>query len=498
MSALVIRADAGAQVGSGHVMRCLALAQAWQATGGQAIFAVTSGAEALLPRLKSEGMEAATLVAEPGSDEDARATSTLAREKAAAWAVMDGYCFGADYQKLIKDAGLSLLFVDDNGHAGYYCADLVLNQNLHAREEMYRPRAPETKLLLGPRYALLRREFLKWRGRKPKVPDVARRLLITLGGFDPDNMTLEVLRAVGQFASSGWEVKVVVGPGFPHRAPLHAEAERATPKIEILECADMLECMAWAQLAISSAGSTSWELCFLGIPSLLVVVAENQRPIAEELARHGAAVNLGWRNHATQENLKPAVEELALDPKRRAEMCERAQALVDGGGAMRVAMELCGAQLKLRPVQAEDRKLLWKWANDPQARASSFSTEPIPWEEHIEWFAKKIADPKCLMFIGTDDSGVPVGQVRFDLLVDSEAVVHVSVEAGQRGRGYGRELVLHGVRQMRQLTATHCVHAYIKPENRASVRAFEQAGFHHMGTKQLRGEQALHYVCEIV
>ena len=161
---LLIRADASTRIGTGHVMRCLALAQAWEDSGRRAAFAMGMDAPALEDRLRSDGMEVVHLSAEPGSLEDAEMTADIAQKMGAGWAVVDGYHFGSDYQRIIKESGLRLLFIDDNGHADHYYADIVLNQNLHANEELYRKREPYTKLLFGTEYVLLRREVWPWRG----------------------------------------------------------------------------------------------------------------------------------------------------------------------------------------------------------------------------------------------------------------------------------------------------------------------------------------------
>ena len=154
---LLIRADAGAAMGTGHVMRCLALAQAWQDAGDQAVFVSSSLPPALDSRLRDEQIGVHPLSAAVGTAADARATADRARALGARWIVVDGYQFGADYQRALKDASFRLLVIDDYGHAGHYCAELVLNQNLDAPESLYRSRGPSTQLLLGCRYALLRR-----------------------------------------------------------------------------------------------------------------------------------------------------------------------------------------------------------------------------------------------------------------------------------------------------------------------------------------------------
>src|SRR5580700_1740365 len=145
---LVLRTDASVAIGTGHVMRCLALAQAWEDAGGRAIFAMAQATPAVEGRLRNEGFEVARVSAQVGSATDAEETADLAQQRGASWVVVDGYEFGAEYQASLKNRGMKVLFIDDNGHAAHYLADLVLNQNAHALEELYRSRELSTKLLL--------------------------------------------------------------------------------------------------------------------------------------------------------------------------------------------------------------------------------------------------------------------------------------------------------------------------------------------------------------
>ena len=178
---LVVRADSSPRIGTGHVMRCLALAQVWQASGGQAVFVMRGSASSLTGRLKSEGMMVRNILVESGSDDDAVQTIAIAREVEATWVTLDGYHFSADYQHIIKKAGFHLLFIDDYGQGNHYYADIVLNQNIHADEKLYTDREPYTRLLLGPRYILLRQEFMKWRSWQRNFASIPRKILVTLG-----------------------------------------------------------------------------------------------------------------------------------------------------------------------------------------------------------------------------------------------------------------------------------------------------------------------------
>ena len=334
---LFIRADASPQIGTGHVMRCLALAQAWQDSGGSVSFVMVMEAPALENRLTSEGMEVVRLSADPGSVDDAHQTAGLVQEAGSDWVVVDGYHFGADYQRVIKDHALRLLFIDDNEHADHYCADVVLNQNIYAQDGWYASREPHTQPLLGTRYALLRQEFLKWRGWNRETPKVAGKVLVTLGGGDVEGVTLKVIRALQRVKVAELQATVVVG-GSSRRGKELQSAIRGLRFAVRLErdVKSMPELIAWADLAVSAGGSTCWELAFMGLPACVLILAENQERNVSALGLRAQVVDLGRAADVSEERISGEIEGLMTDRRRRQGMSEQGRALVDGAGASRV------------------------------------------------------------------------------------------------------------------------------------------------------------------
>ena len=333
---LLIRADADVRIGSGHVMRCLALAQGWIESGGVVYFASAILPDGLANRLVTEGLHLCRLDVGAGSPADAQAAAELAREIKADWLVVDGYHFGYEYQLSIKEHGLRLLVIDDYGHAGRYVADLILNQNVYATVDLYPYRAGETKLLLGVEYALLRREFWDWQGWERPISTTPNKLLVTLGGGDANNVTLRVIQAIQRLEDISLEVVIIVGGSNPHLAALQ-NAVRNDSRLQLVHNVDnMPELMAWADGAVSAAGSTCWELAFMGLPALLIILADNQRPIAEELDKTGICVNLGWFDKLTNQQIRTGLYNLMADEKQRLRMSVSGKKLVDGLGTQRV------------------------------------------------------------------------------------------------------------------------------------------------------------------
>jgi UDP-2,4-diacetamido-2,4,6-trideoxy-beta-L-altropyranose hydrolase len=334
---LFIRADASPAIGTGHVMRMLALAQAAQDAGWIIDWAYAEMLATVEQRLANTGIFLHRCSSSPGSVEDAQATAKAAKTCGARWVILDGYGFSAAFQKLLKTQGLHVMLLDDFAHADRYGADLVVNPNAYARADQYGDRAVCTQLRLGAEYVLLRPEFRKWRDWRREIAPVATHLLVTMGGSDPRNMTTAVLQALVSDRPFWKELIVVVGSGNPWRSSLEALISAAVPRCRmILDPPDMSSLMASADLALSSSGTTSWELCYMGLPTLLCSVADNQRLVGPWCHEMGVAHYLGWWAELRKEFVAANVLRLAYDQAARSTMASRGRALVDGRGARRL------------------------------------------------------------------------------------------------------------------------------------------------------------------
>jgi UDP-2,4-diacetamido-2,4,6-trideoxy-beta-L-altropyranose hydrolase len=488
---LVFRADAGPHAGAGRLMRCLALAQGWQDAGGRAVFVLARAPGPVLERLAAEGVEVVPLDREPAGADDAAGTAAAAAARGAGWLVVDGHPFGPAYLDLLRGPW-RLALVDDFGRPGPHPADLVLNQNACADGGLYPNTAPGTRLLLGPRYLLLRRAFRERKDRVRPVPRLARRLLVTPGGADPDDFTGKVLRALALPGRAGFLATVLAGLANPRFDDLRRMARACTGRAEVLaHAADMPQRLADAELAVGAGGTTAWEMAYMGVPAVLAVLADNQRAAAAA-AQHGTALNLGWHADVTPESLADALDALRRDPARRRSMAEAGRRLVDGQGVERVCMHLLDSRVRLRRTTADDADLLYRWGNDPEVRARGFHTGPVPWDTHVRWLAGKLASADADLFVGLDGDDAPVGQVRLDRSEPDGAVISVSVARERRGQGLAADLIRAACRWGAGRRGLCRVHAYIKPDNTASLRAFARAGFRVAGVAQVGTQRAVY------
>jgi UDP-2,4-diacetamido-2,4,6-trideoxy-beta-L-altropyranose hydrolase len=320
---LLLRANATKEIGIGHFMRCLALGQAWRAAGGEVTFAHNANApDAAVARMTEEGFR--IIAIDP--DEDGSRTHDAARDVGAAWIALDGYSFGIDFQRRAR-AAARLLVVDDNAENGEYAAHVVVNQNLHAIDALYTRRLPDTDLLLGPRYALLRREFTGHELRT--LRSSVRSVVVTMGGSDPRGLTPTIVGAVHE-AFPNVDVTAIVGPA----------ADVSNVDATVLRTVrDMAPLLASADLVVAGAGTTAWELAAVATPMALVVCAENQRAHARGLVERGAAVDCGAWDDLDVGRLTTSIRAAAAPDVRR-ELAARAHALCDGRGADRVAAAL--------------------------------------------------------------------------------------------------------------------------------------------------------------
>lgn len=339
---LLIRADASATMGTGHVLRCLALAQAWQDAGGQAVFAMNQPLSSLRERLLNEGFQVVTIEAPPSSSADANCTAQLACRLHASWVVVDGYHFCPDYYRELKTAKLKVLMIDDRAASTDYVVDIVLNQNAYVHESLYTSSKAVPKLLLGLQYVLLRRDFAQWSGWSRPIPELGSRVLVTMGGTDPDNLTLHAVNALKHAGDPQLEVTVLVGRANPHIAALEQACSGVAGFCLQREVRDIPKLMAASDAALLAGGGTLWEALFMGCCVLSFARDKTQRAIVSQLGKDGLLRDLGDADSMDSVALASAILDLCHSRERRSRMSALARQQVDGKGATRVCQHLTG------------------------------------------------------------------------------------------------------------------------------------------------------------
>lgn len=325
---ILIRADAGFEMGTGHVMRCLALAQAWRENGGEAVFALAESTPSILARLSADGFEHVSIVADRGGEADANSTAELACQYEASWMVLDGYGFNSDYQEGARSRGTKILLIDDMGASERTCADIVLNANVNATGDLYTNRNG-CKLLLGTQYLLLRREFVEWTGWRRMWPADVKRALVSIGGSDPTGFTGVLMSNKGLAALA---TTFLFGGSARDGGSLQGRANAELLKDE----PDMPKLMSRSDITVLCAGGTLWESLFMGCATVSFSRNSTQDSVLQDLQSMGAARWMGRIESYDPARLSEVVEELALSESVRKRMYEAGKKIVDGGGAQRV------------------------------------------------------------------------------------------------------------------------------------------------------------------
>lgn len=349
---VLVRADASTDIGTGHVMRCLTLADALTAAGHAVRFITRLHPGYLADAIRSRGYPVDALPARNESGltgyarwlgtteaQDAADCTALIDEYRPDWLVVDHYALGQAWETRFRSETTQILAIDDLAERAHTC-DLLLDQTWSRAAADYQGLIPAgCDALCGSDYALLRPEFAARREHslRRRREGAVRSILVTMGGVDKDNATGQILSALAQSAlAPGTELTVVMGASAPWRDAV-ATAARAMPwPTQVVSgVSDMADRMANADLAIGAAGATSWERCCLGLPSVMVVLAENQRTVATNLEKAGAALLIDEPAKITT-HLPDLIGALVANPERVKQMARQAAAIVDGRGAERV------------------------------------------------------------------------------------------------------------------------------------------------------------------
>jgi len=358
---IAFRTDASIQIGTGHVMRCLTLADALRERGAQCCFICREHDGHLLDLIRQRGHEAIPLPAcndnhqappNPahaawlGTDwaTDAEQTGQALAQQCVDWLVVDHYALDSRWEQALRPACHRLMVIDDLADRPHDC-DLLLDQNLGRRERDYAALLkPSTRMLIGPQYALLRPEFAQWRqySLARRAQPQLKNLLITMGGVDKDNATGQVLDVLKTCELPvDLHITVVMGPCAPWLEQAQEQAAQMPRPTQVLTgVTNMAQLMANSDLAIGAAGGTTWERCALGLPSMVFVLAKNQEPGAMALQQAGAAIMV----HDIREmDILLSEPALVSNPDFLRKMSKSAAALTTGTGVSRIVEKIFGS-----------------------------------------------------------------------------------------------------------------------------------------------------------
>lgn len=355
---IAIRVDASSQMGVGHFMRCLTLADALTKHAAEIRFVSRHMPRYLQDMLAVKGHGFAPISGQLdegaaeglahshwlGTSQSEDATNTIDALSDQSWdyLLVDHYGLDARWESALRRTAKRILVIDDIADRLHDC-DFLLDQNLYADMNVrYLGKVPShCRLLLGPSYVLLRDEFRQLRKQiKPRIGEV-KRMLVFFGGMDANNYTSVAIEALRNIEHRDFQIDIVIGAQHPLRAEIESACADSGFACHV-QTNRMAELMAAADLAIGAAGSASWERCCLGLPALLVSLADNQVDIAKGLDLYGACIYVGTQETAGLSVMSNAIKNVLKHQGKLAAYSEKAYSLVDGLGTDRLCRELIG------------------------------------------------------------------------------------------------------------------------------------------------------------
>jgi len=499
MMRIAFRTDSSALIGTGHLMRCLTLADELARRGHEVLFVCREleGSISVLVRERGHrcnmlpaptafsatmpvGEDAPGHSAWLGVSQDLDAMQTIAalgNTGPLEWLIVDHYALDAHWERALRGRCKRLMVIDDLADRPHEC-DLLLDQNLYLEmEHRYEGLLPGTcSSLLGPRFALLRPTFARKRRELRAQSGEVRRILVFFGGIDAENETMKALEAISHIDDARLTVDVVVGASNPHRETLQEYcADRPAIRLHV-QTERIAELMRVADLAIGAGGVATWERCATGLPTIAWPLADNQRAVISAAADFGALCAAELTAVGSADDLQRHINALLHSSHLRRHIGMRAASLCDGHGTRRVAEVLAPIVVNLRNATICDCEHVYRWRNHPSIRLASVNSEPIPYETHKAWFERTLVDPSKALLIAEHDNSLE-GVLRYDF-EGNIAIVSLYLVPKRAGKGIGSAMLLAGESWLREKhPEIEQVQAVVLDANDSSKALFEKSGY---------------------
>jgi len=499
---VVFRVDASIHMGIGHLVRCLTLAEALRERSLMPLFICRDLPGERSDLIKKQGFEfrhltepspptfnadvsGALYQLEPNWQQDIQDTLTKLSDVTPQAFVVDHYGIRSEWESELSRhyPGAPLLVIDDLANRQHHCTALLDQTPLRVNSD-YRSLVPtDCALWLGNNYSLLRHEF-----SSPQLPrhlpsqQEPWRILVSLGGSDPENHTLSILKSLESLPPRPTKIEIcaIMGRHAPYLKEVASWCQRHQQRL-VVDTDRMADFIDWAHLAIGAGGTSASERCARGLPSLVIIMADNQRRVTAALSTLGACVNLGECSPFPATRLCHELQTLLLDSKRYQQMVGRCRQLFDGQGAERAAdglVELMNnCPLRLLPMAHADEQQLWHWQCEPGNRRFFRHPAAPKWPEHKVWFKRAMASSDIKLY-RIDWKQSSVGMIRLDMRSTTTAEVSILLSKATQGQGIGRLALQLFCDQFPQL---HLI-AEIHPDNQPSKCIFRGCGFTQMDT----------------
>lgn len=467
----VFRLDSSSEIGYGHLMRCMTLANKLIYIGFKVDFIMSYDSQNSLRFINNENFNIIFLPQFITETEDAHKCLGIIENYDSVFLVVDNYSLSIKWECEVFENVKKLIVIDDLANRNHEC-NVLIDSSYDRKDYEYKKLVPDScQLILGERHCLLRPEFenLRDSAYKRRVDtEFINRLLISFGATDSEKYTLEVLNFLGDIGFSG-EIDILISTGCTWLDELNEIAEVMTNVTLHINANNVAELMLSADLAIGALGTSTWERACLGLPCLCVITADNQIYNADKL-NSIKAIFLSDMNQIFHDLRKILLEASSLCEWHR--VSDESFKLVDGKGVSRVTHEILKSEFNLVEFRLSDTDDLYAWQSQPGARQHS-RDETIPlYSEHVDWVVASLSNPVRRMWI-IKINDISAGYIRLDVISEEEEEVSILISDKFRGLGVAKFAVSSSVSER---IGRHVV-AHVKPDNHASINLFKSCGF---------------------
>ena len=493
-SKLLVRVDAGIQMGTGRVRGIHALAREFRQRGGQATIVCSEIPNALRRRIEHDCISVQQTGSPAGTVADNFATQEIIALERPDWLAIDGAAFDVHYVNQIAD-NIKRISILDGIPRGR--ANLVVDTGTKSSS------GPDhlgnsIQRLSGPAFSLVDRlRTLQPLNRKTVAE--AKRILVWIHGPDIDNWTLRTLQSLSDLATKRMTVECMVDQNYKHFAELENFKRYSNATLRIHKNIDRIEPLAErADLAITSGHTGCYSLAYFGIPTILISTPESNQKIISILHQNRAGLSLA---HQIESDESPpptvfeTIKKLLTDQFKRHSLSRHAMDLVDGQGVKRIVNSMANCSVTLRQANDRDCEMIWHWRNDPEVRSVALNQEPLAWTTLTDWFYQAQDAPNQQVWIIENAIDQPIGEVCFEIDDrNDQASINMLLDQTNRSRGTGALLIKLALEQLYTTTNVTQVVAQMRSGNIASEKSFRAAGFEPIAPTIVNGVMASQFL----